>query len=234
MALIAILRNAGATIVRTPLLWLFSAVVLLTNDVPSLWQSNSSWLTCLALLLIPIRVLAEAGQIRSVHLHHEGTPTTISQVIRHGTLRMGPLIVVWVATWLLMAILYAVLVIVAKMLLQQVISPAVTIPVAAIANAIAYAFMTFALCAIVISYLPLRSSLLMVFRALQKDAFTILIIVILFGVLRYFISINFQIMGVNSARIAAVMLADLIVIGIQSAVFTFAYLAYAEEPHEES
>ncbi|MGD0005352.1 MAG: hypothetical protein ABSE06_14110 [Anaerolineaceae bacterium] len=230
MALIAILRHAGATIMRAPLLWFFSAVVLLTSTVPSMGLGGSlSWLECLSLLLIPITGLAEAGQIRSVQLCYEGTPTSISQIIRHGAHRMGPLIVVLVINLLLMFILIVVLAIVARLLLQHVLSPDVAPPLLTIVSAITYAFTAFAQCAIVISDLPLRSSLPMVFRVIKKEPLTILTLVTLVGVLSYFIGILFPITPANFVHAAGYLLAFLILGGIESTVFTFAYIYYAGE-----
>jgi hypothetical protein len=69
---------------------------------------------------------------------------------------------------------------------------------------------------------------------MKKDAFTILMIVTVFGILRYFISIYFPIMVTNPVRMAGSMLVVLILEAFQSAVFTFAYLSYVGESHEES
>ena len=46
MTLLAILRNTGATLLRAPLLWLFSAVVVVTNDFVSLGGNTTVWLAC--------------------------------------------------------------------------------------------------------------------------------------------------------------------------------------------
>ncbi len=236
MALFAILRNTGTTIVRAPLLWFFSAIFLLTNDAPSLGLSDSLCLGYLSLLLIPIAVLAEAGQIRSVQLHHKGTPTSVSQIIRHGARRMGPLIVVLVVTVLLTFLLVGVLGFVVRSLFPQMSrsDPLILIFISAITSAITYPFMAFAQCAIVISGLPLSSSLPMIFRAVKKDAFTVLTLVAAYGLLRYFIVITFPVIAANPVRIAGYMLALLIVGGIQSAAFTFAYLYCVGEAEEET
>jgi len=233
MALFAILRDAGVTIVRAPLLWFFSIIVLIT-DVPSQRLSDYTWLGCLSLLLLPVAVLAQAGQIRSVQLYHEGTPTSVAQIIGHGARKMGPLIALLVVSMLLSLLLGGVLWFVMKLLSPQVLRPDLIYLLFIIINAIIYPFIAFAQCAIVLSDLPLISSLPMVFRAVKKDALTVIALVAGFGLLSYILAISFPVMATNPVRIAGYLVASLIVYGIKSAIFTFAYLYCIGEVHEET
>ena len=224
-----ILRDAGMAIVRTPLLWFFSTIYLLTNDLPTMIQNTSTWFGCLSFLLIPIAILAEAGQIRSIQLQQEGITTSASQVIKHVARRLGLLIVVLVIYILLYIMLFGVIRFAATLLLSQVPIGDMRIPILTISTVIAYPFMVFAQCAILISDLPLKSSLPMVFRVLKKDTFTILALVTIFGVLRYFFSVIYPTVDTNSFRIAGYMLVLLIMDGVQTAFFTIAYLQYIRE-----
>jgi hypothetical protein len=227
MELRAILRNAGATIVQAPLLWFFATLVFLTWDLPSYVPGLEGF----TLILFPIIVLAEAGEIRSVQLHNEGTLASVSQVIRQVARKLGSLIAVFLISVLLMLLIAGILVVVARILLQHVLGPEMILPLYTIDAAIAYPFFVFAQCALVISDLPLRSSLTMAFRVLRKDAFTILVMMILFVVLHYFMSNAYSTIASNAVGIAGYMLALLIVEGTQSTAFTFAYIYYVRETH---
>jgi hypothetical protein len=233
MALFAILRDTGVTILRAPLLWFFSAIVLITN-VPSQWLGGSALLGCLSLLLLPAAVLAQAGQIKSVQLYHVGTPTSASQIIRHGADRMGSLIALLVVSWVLYFLLAGVLWLVMKLLFPQITRPDLIYLLFIIVTAIVYPITTFAQCAIVLADLPLFSSLSMVFRALKKDAFTVIALVAVFGLLHYFIAVSFPITVANPLRIAGYLVASLIMDVISAAAFTFAYLYCIGEAHQEA
>ena len=226
MALPTILRNAGSTILRTPLLWFFSVIVLITNDLPSLALGDSFWLNCLSLLLIPVTVLAEAGQIKSVQLRRDGASASALQIIRHSARRINPLIVVLVITILLTLLIAVVLWPVMRSLLPQVARPILLNLIYIIASSITYVFLVFAQCAIVISDLSLSSSLPVAFRILKKDALTVLVLAASFGLLRYLIRLPVSITAANLFQVSGYMLALLIVNGIQSAVFTSTYLYY--------
>ena len=230
MALIPILRNASATIIRTPLLWFFSALAVLTNDLTTMVQNDSTWFGCLSLLLVPIALLAYAGQIRSVQLHQEGTPTSISEVIRYCTQKLGQILAVLIVSVLLFIILLFVLFFFARLLLQQEVSQNVRNSTLYIAFQVTSAMMIFALCAIVISNLPLWSGLRTFFRAIKKDALTILILVSVFSGFSYFFAIYlYPMIFENLIRFVGYILASLILQVTQSAVFIFAYLHYSEE-----
>lgn len=229
MALIPILRNAGATIIRTPLLWFFSALAVLTNDLPTLVQNNSTWFACFSLLLIPVAFLAYAGQVRSVQLHQEGTPTSILEVIRYCTQKMGQLLGVLIVATLLELALLSVLSFFARLLVQQEVSQIVRNSSFNIAYQIIYAIMIFAICAIVMSNLPLWSGLRTFFRAIKKDALTILIFVAVFSGFSYFFGIYLYSMIFEDLILSAgYILASLILQATRSAVFIFAYLHYSE------
>jgi hypothetical protein len=92
-----------------------------------------------------------------------------------------------------------------------------------IASFIFYPFIAFAQCAIVISDLSVSSSLPMVFQALKKDAFTVIVLVVIFGVISYFLAVTYRGIEGNLGGTAFYYIAQLIVNVIQSAVFTFAY-----------
>ena len=228
MAILAIFRNTGVAMLRAPLLWFFSAVVIITSYSISPGGNNTIWLICLSLLLIPVTVLAQAGQIRAVQLYHEGSHASISQIIRHGAGRMSSLIVVMVIGSLLMLGIAGTLWFVARSLLPQPLRPEVMVLVSWIATAIANAFITFAQRGIVISDLKLGASLSIVFQVLRNAALTVVSIVVVFGFLSYFVRILFNRSADSPAQLAGYLIAFLIVETTQSAVFTFTYLHFVQ------
>lgn len=222
MALITILRNSSAALLRVPLLWLFTAVVLVTSDLVSLASDTSIWFSVLSLLLVPIALLAQAGQIKSVQLHQEGSYATIPQIVSHGFARIKQLIFVLVVCAVLIFFLRGLLWSIAKLLHSQPDSPVVVFLVILIASAIGESIMAFAQRGIIIADYPSVDSLFIGFQALRKDVFTVLAIVAIFSILRY--SIIVSISQMNTICIAAGLLALLVAGAIQSTIFTYAYL----------
>jgi hypothetical protein len=221
MATYAILRDAGKAMIRAPLLWLFSLIASLLNISGQL-QSNSL-LSCLALLLIPIAILAQAGQIKTVQLYHEGAPTSFSQIVRQVTRKIGPLIILLLVSGFLLILLVGVYSVVRSFVLSQPIRPETSLVVVAIVGAIIYPLIGFAQCGIVISDLSVSSSLPMVFRALKKDAFTVIALVVLFGLASYLLARAYIGIGANIGLTIVYYLVQWIVSAAQTAAFTFAY-----------
>jgi len=228
MSIIKILRNTSTTMIRAPLLWFFSGVAVITSYFTSPGRNPTIWLLCLSLLLIPVTVLAQAGQIRAVQLHHEGSHTSISQIIRYSADRMSPLIVVMLAGLMLFYGIAIPLWNLARLLLPQPPRPEVMVLINIISMLIASTLMAFAQCGIVISDIKLGVSLPMVFRVLRNAALTVVTIVAVFIFLRYFVSILFPVRADNPAQLTGYLLALLIVETTQSALFTFTYLQFVQ------
>ncbi len=223
MSLLSIFRQAGAAVIRTPLLWFFSTVIFFTNDLPSTIPE----LGCITFLFFPIIVIAEAGQIRSIQLSNQGTPTSISQIFKHGLRKLGPLIVVWIISLLLAFLLMGILVLIIRLVTQQVISSDMTPFIIAIGIGIAYPFMALVKCAIVISGLSLRSCFIITKRVVQKGFITILTILIIFCAMRIvLISVIYPLFTLYAIPSIIYLLINLLFETVQPAVFTFAYMYY--------
>jgi hypothetical protein len=220
MALLSILHDAGAAIIRTPLLWFFSAIALIAN-LPSTASSSTQW-GCLSLLMLPISVLAMAGQIRSVQLRYEHIPSSISQIIRYSLSRIGPLL----AAMGLYTLFYFFLAFGIWSVMKFIFPQMSLIVTTYIIGFIITPFMSFAFCAIVISNLSLGSSIFIGFRAIKKDALSVFTLSILFGLLGYSLIVSHSKMVLNPFRIAvyaAYYVVDLIVYALEAAIITFAY-----------
>jgi hypothetical protein len=234
-ALITILRETGAAIIRVPLLWLFSVVALpfgLTNFLalylPA--QRNSLLLiNCIGLLLFPVLILGTAGQIRVVQLYYEGMPISISQVIRHGARRFWSLTGVYLITMLIILILAIILWFVVRSLLPQLPRTSVLSRIFYIATITANMVMYFAQRGIVISDLSVKASLPIVFRVLRKDALTVLLIVIVFGLLRYFVNLTYLKTALSFVWIIIYILVLLVIEVVQSTIFTLIYIHFMGE-----
>lgn len=233
-AFITILRETGATIIRVPLLWFFSAFALVSALITSglfsqgLTTRSLLLMDCILLLLFPVMILAMAGQIKVVQLHYEGTPTSISQVIRHGARRFWSLVGVYSITiilTLLFLILLWLLWFLARLLFPQIPRPEMWFFVF-LSGAIANILGGFAQRGIVISDLSVKASLPIVFQVLRKDAFTVLTLATVFGGLRYFGQLNNSLTAYSISRIVIINLAFLVMEVIQSTVYTLVYLHF--------
>jgi hypothetical protein len=124
-------------------------------------------------------------------MYHEGAPTSFSQIFRHVARKIGSLITLLVVSVFLLIFLVGLYTVVKSFVLLQPIRPDTIIIVISIVSAIIYPFIAFAQCGIVISDLSVSWSLPMVLWALKKDAFTVIALAVLFGLVSYLMAIAY-------------------------------------------
>lgn len=221
-----LVHNAGIATIRTPLLWFFSALCILTTTIPLLWVSAAPWVIFLYFLLIPIQVLVQAGEIRSVQMHYFKSTESVISVIKFCVRRLGALIRVLFILYFFALIVLAMISCPLYIFLHQGSTGNMSKIGNDLVNIIVYPVMIFAQCAIVISDLPAKSSAPIFFRVVKKDTKSILGLVIVFGVLRYLIGSLYPKILTNNILTIGYILLLLILEAIQAAFFTTAYLHY--------
>ncbi len=222
----SLLHDAGSAIVRTPLLWFFAIIYCLTLDLPTIVYKPPPWFIFLYILLFPLIILAPACQIRAIQLQYFSAAESVLQIIRFCTRRIGALIVVLLFSGLIALLLLGIIGCPLSLILEQETKSKMWTSIYDLASIIALPIMVFAQCAIVISSLPVRSSILMLFKVIKKDTFTILTLIVVFGVLRYIMGTIYPTIVNHPIRISGYLLILLILEGVQAAFFTIAYLHY--------
>jgi len=222
----SLLHDAGSAIVRTPLLWFFTTIYCLTLDLPTIVQNRPSWFIFLYILTMPIIILAPACQIRAIQLQYFSAAESVLQIIRFCARRIGALFVVLLFSGVLALLLLGIIGCPLSLFLEQETKSKMWTSLYDLANIIALPIMVFAQCAIVISGLPVKSSILMLFKVIKKDPFPMLTLIVILAVLRYIMVTIYPTVVTNPIRISGYLLILLILESAQAAFFTIAYLHY--------
>lgn len=230
MTLITILHNAWKAMVQIPMLWFFSILVFLTYNLATFGQGYYAWIGCIGVLFFPLTALGQAGQIRSIHLWRDQVSSSIPQIIKYTTRYIVPMLLILILEVILALILTVPLMISTRLLLNQYITSGIFVTLMSIASPIAVIICSYARCVLIISDLPIKSIAPIVFRALRIGIITNILLVIMFGLIHYILTILFPIFPGTPLSIALYLVFSLIIVCLQAAVYTFAYIQFIEVP----